>query len=328
MDRQEKTQPLPAAARMMWRDPAEWLRDGGYSSLRKALLSYMSGSGLGLRELAERVGLPYRTMFQLSRGSWISNEASQAVVAYLKANPVPLPRVPGKLYETAATREMDRLLAYINRGRWGTLYGPAGAQKTFLLEYRTAEAARKKDELNLIVYIRTSPSGMSPTVLMSRIGQALGATAGQCVDQLRRSVLDTLRKRMCSVALVLDEAQHLYSRIDTIETLREFGDLTGPQVGILVAGNEDVLRLFEPRGHMHFEQWRSRVQQHTRRVLGPSREEARTMVLGEMPGASEKAIEKILDGCTVNDPLSKRKYVNVRRLFHTLRDIGEARGAN
>jgi type II secretory pathway predicted ATPase ExeA len=266
-------------------------------------------------------------MLWFSRGeAWdrhgVGLTLAKALLDYIAAHPVPLPEVPGKLYETASTREMDKLLVYIARGRWGTLYGPAGAQKTFLLEYRAAELARRSDE-NPIVYLRTSPSGMSPTVLLGRIGQAIRAPWARHADGLRRSVLDVIRRRRSSVSIVVDEAQHLYSRIDTIETLRELGDLSGTRLGILVAGNEQVLRLFEPRQNVHFEQWRSRIQQKEVRVLGPSRGEARTMILGELPTASDKHIEALLAGCAVSDPIAKCDYINVRRLFNTLREIRE-----
>jgi type II secretory pathway predicted ATPase ExeA len=288
----------------------------------------MSRSGFGLRELADRTGIAHRTLLWFLRGAWDRNgiglTVAQALLDYIAANPVPLPEVPGKLYETAATREMDKLLYYIARGHWGTLYGPAGAQKTFLLEYRAAELARRSDE-NPIVYIRTTASGMSPTVLLGYIGQALRAPWAQHAHGLLRSVLDVVRRRRSPVAIVIDEAQQLYSRIDTLETLRALGDLAGTRIGILVAGNEQVLRLFEPRKNIHFEQWRSRIDQKEVRVLGPSGVEARSMVLGEIPTASDRQIEAILAGCAVKDPISKHDYINVRRLFNALREIREAR---
>lgn len=297
---------------------------------RQALHVYMSRAGLGLRAVADRIGCAHYTLRQFSSGSHYGNmgdvvgrSLGHAVLDYIAAHPAPMPELPGRLYETAATREMDRMLSYIGRGRWGTLYGPAGAQKTFLLEYRAAEAARRETEQR-IVYIRTSPSGMSPTVLLRRIAQALAAPYAQYCDEIRQSVIESLRLHSSCVALILDEAQHLYSRIDTLETLRELGDVARAKVGILVAGNEQVLRLFEARRSIHFEQWRSRIQQRELRVLGPSREEARTMILGEIPGMRAKQIEALLAGCAVNDPVTRREYINARRLFNTLRDIGEA----
>jgi len=293
---------------------------------RQALGPFLSGWGIGLPELAERTGLGPRGLSHFSRGVWDRDGShlsiAHAILDYIAAHPIPQAEGPGALYETAATRDMDKLLAYIARGGWGTLYGPAGAQKTFWLQYRAAELAKKNEE-NPMVYIRTSPSGMSPSVLLRRIGQALLAPYAQDTDGLRQAVLDTIRRRRSSFVIALDEAQHFYDRIDTIETLREIGDLVGTRAGILVAGNEDVLRLFEPRRRVHFEQWRSRIQQREVRVLGPSHAEARSMILGELPGTSEKRIEALLAGCAVKDPVSKREYINARRLFNTLRDMRE-----
>jgi hypothetical protein len=148
------------------------------------------------------------------------------------------------------------------------------------------------------------------------------------VDAVRQSLLYVLRRRKAGVAVALDEAQHLYSRIDTLETLREIGDLAGNRMGILVAGNEQVLDLFEPRRKVHFEQWRSRIQQLEECVFGPARAEARRMILGELPGTSSSQVEATIDGCEVKDPETHKPYVNARRLFNTLRDMrdmGEGR---
>lgn len=297
-------------------------------SARQALHLYMARTGLGLPALAERTGFALHSLRQFSSlgryGDGEGEHTAAQLMAFFAANPAPLPELPGRLYETQSTREMDRLLRYVARGRWGTLYGPAGAQKSFLLEYRAAQAAQR-EQTNLIC-LRTSPAGMSPNVLLRRIGAALAAPYAQYLDGIRQAVLYKLRQRRGTVSIVLDEAQHLYSRIDTLETLRELGDVAGARVGILLAGNERVLDLFEPRRHIHFEQWRSRIEQEQVRVLGPSREEGRRIVPAERPGMSGDQVEAILEGCMVADPVSKRKYVNARRLFNTLRDLADEHG--
>jgi type II secretory pathway predicted ATPase ExeA len=296
---------------------------------RKALHVYMSRTGFGLHTVAEFTGYAYHTLRQFSSSGRFGNSdglgepAARKLLEFFAANPATLPDLPGKLYESEATRTIDDMLASIRRGRWGTLYGPAGAQKTFLLEYRAAEAAREPEPW--LVYIRASASGMSPTVLLSRIARALSVPYAQSVDAVRQNLLYVLRRRKAGVAVALDEAQHLYSRIDTLETLREIGDLAGNRIGILVAGNEQVLDLFEPRRKVHFEQWRSRIQQLEECVLGPARAEARRMILGELPGTGPSQVEAIIDGCEVKDPKTGKTYVNARRLFNTLRDLRDMR---
>jgi type II secretory pathway predicted ATPase ExeA len=296
---------------------------------RKALHVYISRTGFGLRTVAEFTGYAYQTLRQFSSSGrfgdrdGLGEPAARKLLEFFAANPATLPDLPGNLYESEATRTMDAMLASIRRGRWGTLYGPAGAQKTFLLEYRAAEAAREPEPW--LVYIRASASGMSPTVLLSRIARALSVPYAQSVDAVRQNLLYVLRRRKAGVAVALDEAQHLYSRIDTLETLREIGDLAGNRMGILVAGNEQVLDLFEPRRKVHFEQWRSRIQQLEECVLGPSRAESRRMILGELPGSGSSQVEAIIDGCEVKDPKTGKTYVNARRLFNTLRDLRDMR---
>ncbi len=292
---------------------------------RRAVYVYMSRTGLTLRALADATGENYNVLRQfcswgrLGERDGLGEPMARRVLKWLEDNPAPLPDLPGRLYESHATRTMDEMLALIRRGRWGTLYGPAGAQKTFLLEYRAAEAAREPEPW--LVYIRTSPSGMSPSVLLGRISQALSVPYAYSVDGIRQNLLQALRRRKSPVAVALDEAQHLFPRVDTLETLREVGDLARARVGILVAGNEQVLRLFDPRRKVHFEQWRSRIQQLEEHILGPARPEARRMVTGEMPSLSAGKAEALIDSCEVKDPESGKTYVNARRLFNTLRDM-------
>jgi hypothetical protein len=86
-----------------------------------------------------------------------------------------------------------------------------------------------------------------------------------------------------------------------------------------------IRNLFEARRKVHFEQWRSRIQQLEECVLGPARAEARRMILGELAGIGSSQVEAIIDGCEVKDPKTHKAYVNVRRLFNTLRDLRDMR---
>ena len=123
------------------------------------------------------------------------------------------------------------------------------------------------------------------------------------------------------MVFVLDEAQHLYSWVETLETLREIGDLARERAGIIVAGNEQVEQIFEPRRHTFFEQWRSRIEQKRSASWGRRGKRRAEMISGEVGQVKESAAAPLLDDCTVNDPLSRRTYVNARRLFNSLRDI-------
>lgn len=308
---------------------------------RNALHVYMCRSGLTLPQLAERMGYsPYslRQFSSLARyGDSQGDVAGQAVLDWLKKHSLPAPTVPGKLYRTRATDQMDALLAHIRQGGWGVLYGPSGSQKSFLLEYRGAESAR--DGEPSIVYVRTSPSGMTPNVLLDRIAAALGAPYAQATDAVRQSVLYAVRQRRTSLALVLDEADALYKWVETLETLRELGDLARAGfgraglpaqagVGILVAGNERVMQIFENRRGVYFEKWRGRIEQEELRVIGPSVEEAAGIMRGELGELKPATVETVVEGCLVDDPVSRKRYVNAHRLFNAIRKIREKRGGN
>lgn len=294
-------------------------------NVRQDLRIYMSKTGWGISELAFRSGYAPRTILQFMSsaryGDAQGQSAARRLAQFMRENPAELPEFPGTLYVTEATRTMDRLIAHAIGGGWGIVYGPAGAQKTFLLEYRAAEAARR-EECEMVL-IGADPA-LSPRGLLGRIARGIAAPYTQQIETLREAILYTLRRRKRPVAIVVDEAQLLYPRIDTLETLRRLGDRARDRMGILVAGNEQVLHLFEPRRKVYFEQWRSRIEQEEAHVYGPNVSEARNILSAEIPGIKSAAAEEIIAQTTVSDPLSRRKYVNARRLFNTVRTFQRA----
>jgi DNA transposition AAA+ family ATPase len=301
---------------------------------RRELHVYMSRAGLSLADLAERIGYSTHSIRQFSSnaryGDGDGHLTAEVVSSWIQSNPLPVPELPGKLYQTRATRDMDAMLEHVRNGGWGVLYGPSGAQKSFLLEYRAAESAR--DAEPGVVYIRTSPSGMTAHVLLRRISAALGAPYAQYTDEVRRRVLYAIQRRRNSIALVLDEADALYRWVPTMETLREIGDLARTRpghagVGILVAGNERVMQIFENRRGVYFEKWRGRIEQKGLRVVGPSVEEAEEILAAEVGELKEKAIRMIVDGCMAADPVSRKGYVNMHRLFSAIRQVKARRGS-
>jgi len=292
---------------------------------RRELRVYMVRSGMGIPQLAEEIGSSYRTLTQ-----WVSHAQfgtsdgdpfAARVITWLRANPLPCPELPGRLYETRATREMDSLLEKISDGAWGILSGPSGSQKSFLLEYRGADAALGAEPR--VIYLRMSPSGMTPAVLLRRVAAAMGAGYAMSVEGLRQSILLALRRRRRSFALVLDEADHLYKWLDTLETLRELGDLARARlgragIGILVAGNERVWKIFEDRRSTYLEKWRARIEDEGLRVIGPSAQEAAQMLTGELGELKQATIDGIVEACAAQDPESNRLYVNAHRLWKVI----------
>jgi len=300
----------------------------GRDDVRHALRVYMSRTGLSLGEIALRSGFATQTLQQFVSAARFGTPATAGEITagrlagWLAENPAPLPELPGKLYPTEATRAMDRLIDHAREGGWGILYGPAGAQKTFLLEYRAAEAAHAPEPA--LVVVGADPD-LSPRALLGRVAAGLAAPYACQTDSLRQAILYALRQRKTPVALAIDEAQLLYSRVDTLEVLRRLGDAARQRMGILVAGNEQVINLFEPRRRNYFEQWRSRIDQERARVLGPSISEARAIVASELPEANASQTAAAVEASVVTDPIGKKQYVNARRLFNTIRAFQRVR---
>jgi type II secretory pathway predicted ATPase ExeA len=304
-------------------------------SVRNDLRIYMSRAGCGLREFSDRAGYAYQTMRQFASGSKFgtaseTGQTAQKLAEFMAANPPALPEFPGSLadgrshlYETEATRAMRGLIDDAREGVWGTCYGPAGAQKTFLFETVHAESVREPNPWFAMV---PAVERMSPRMILREINRAIAAPYAWQATTLRDSILYELRRRKNPVAVVIDEAQLLYPCVETLECLRRLGDLSRGRMGIIVAGNEEVVTLFEPRRHSSMEQWRSRIEQRSIRVLGPSKEEARKMVRSEIPGLNDAQVDFVIAKAIVEDPLPpKKRYVNMRRLFNALRDFKRER---
>jgi len=164
---------------------------------RKSIHLYMSKGQVGMSHISDLSGFAVTSLRQFSSiarlGDSDGEPMARKLLETLNANPLPLPDLPGKLYETRATKQMDALLEEVADGAWGILYGPSGSQKSFLLESRGAEQAREPEPR--IVYIRVSPSGMTPNVMLRRIAAAIGAPYAQYVDGMRQSILYTVRRR-------------------------------------------------------------------------------------------------------------------------------------
>ena len=300
--------------------------------VRKDLRVYMSRTGMDLHRIADLTGFAHRSLIQFASGARYGAgdgaDTAAALKSFMDVHPWQPPELPGHLYETAATREMDELIAYCRRGRWATLYGPAGGQKSFLLEYRAAEAARDAEPRIFWVPI---PGRMTPAGILRKISRAISAPYAQSADALRENIIYTVKARRSPLVLALDEMDLIEKDMDTLEAVRRLGDLLRGKLGLIVAGNEQIITLFKPRQGRYFEQWRSRIEQRELRVLGPTREEARGMVIAELGEAKDAQVAGLLDDCTVTDPLSRKKYISARRMFFAIdniRDLREKRGAN
>lgn len=288
---------------------------------RQQLHIYQARTGLSLREIADRVGYSPRSIAQFSSdqryGDGSGEFTAQALMSFFRTNPAPAPSLPGKLCETECSHAIDKMLAFIRLGGWGTLYGPSGTQKSFVLEYRAAECAR--DAEPVAIYIECSPR-LTPTALLRRIGAALGAPYAQYKEGILQSVLFTLRRRARPVAIAIDEAQHLDRAIDTLETVRDLGGKSKGKAGILISGNEGVFDIFRPRPGIYFEQWRGRLEQKKVRLPGLSREDAIKMLRSELGELRAATVETLL-GDPVKDPVTKEDYFSAHRIHNSIESL-------
>jgi DNA transposition AAA+ family ATPase len=281
-------------------------------------------TGLSLGEIAMRIGYARRSLIQYVSsaryGDGNGAETAGRIMHFIKTNPPEAPVFPGeKLYDTENVRVIDREIANARRGHFTLVYGPAGTQKSFVFEWRRAEAWRMALE-PAVVYVYADP-GMTPLWLVQEIALGLGAHVTSNRHATLRAILHTLRRRKSPVAIIIDEAQNLAKRLDTLETLRQVCDRG--HIGLLIAGHDNVENIFQPRGDGELTQWRSRVEQHRRCLPGLSESEAREIIQGEVGGVPPKVAETLIAGSMEHDLRKRKDYISARRLFNALRDFKE-----
>ena len=297
---------------------------------------YQARTNQSLSQIGWKLGYAPRTIMRFALGEHYGkgdgHTIAQAVAGLMEREPATLPDLPGRLYESDTTRKIDELLAFCGKGGWGTLYGPAGAQKTFPLEYRAAQAARMPEPSMVLVQ---AEADMTPRELLGRIAQGVGCGYAQSKEALRQLLLAAIRRRSSNLVIAVDEADRLYRREDTIETLRGFCDAlpdrrgnreqgTGNSgVGLLVAGNERVLKLFEPRKGVYFGGWRSRIGQKRVEAVYPTRQLAEEMLRGELGAIPQAAVDKAIEKAHSKDPVSGHEYIDLRFLKQQIEFLGE-----
>lgn len=295
---------------------------------REALRQYQMRTGLSVGQIALRMGYSRRSLIQFASyaryGDGEGRETARRAIEFIKANPPEAPELPGaRLYDTENVRLIDREISNARRGHFTLVYGPAGTQKSFVFEWRTAEAWREALEPG-VVYVYADPD-MSPLSLLQEIALGLGAYLASNRHTTLRAILYALRHRKSPVAIIIDEAQNIAKRFDTLETVRQVCDRG--RIGLLLAGHDNVENIFQPRGDGQLAQWRSRVEQHRRCLPGLSNSEAREIVRGELGVVPEKVIETLVSGSMEHDSRKRKDYISARRLFNTLRDFQERRGS-
>jgi Cdc6-like AAA superfamily ATPase len=302
------------------------MNDTPRDAARENLRLYQMRTGLSLGEIAVRMGMARHSLMQFNSagrygGSGDGAETAKRIECFIDSNPPEAPDLPGKIYMTENVRIIDRAIRKVQAGHWVLIYGAPATQKSFVFEYRMAEAWQKSLEAG-VVYVYAQMN-MTPLALLEEIAVGLGAYVGKDRHATLRNILYTLRRRKSPVAIIIDEAQHLAKRLDTLEILREVADRG--RIGLLIAGHDNVEDIFRPRPDCQLEQWRSRVEQHRYCLPGLSEQEAREILRDDLGALPERTMKTFVEGSTVDDTRKRTRYISARRLFNAIRDFKEKR---
>jgi type II secretory pathway predicted ATPase ExeA len=293
---------------------------------------YMSRTGLTVQDFAHRIGYGHSTMRLFLTGNYhnVGRSAVQLVktaTAFMDAHPIgEQAQILGDLYETANVQLIKQTFAKLLENPVAyMIYAPPGSQKSFVLEHQVAELNRSEiSKPNgcraFYIYAR---NGIRPRDLIRRVAVACGSRNSSDIEPMIQNIRFDFRNQR--VVLVIDEAQHL--SIDCFEVLRELLDRP-PYFSLLFAGSHDLKAFFDKLSAT-LEQWNSRI---IAKVLLPGLQpdEARAIILREIGDRLEGLDESkqstlmntLIDRATVQDAYAaKRKYINIRSLTNSLRQL-------
>ncbi|MFC6645473.1 AAA family ATPase [Granulicella cerasi] len=221
-------------------------------------------------------------------------------------------------YETSSVTDVRRAtLNALNRGTAYIVDGPPGTQKTHALLHVGGEI--KEQDLGRFVYVYARINH-SPQSFLMECCCAAGIPNRGTIDQLLRKLRFFLAGKR--TVFVVDEAQHLDNA--GLEVLRQLLDLP-PYFGVVLAGSHDLTQRVS---HWQMEQWRSRVRK-TIFLNGPSREEARAILRGELGQHIPDAVcDQTIASCTSAGVRTVRKgnkaveqpyeFISARDLFFSI----------
>jgi DNA transposition AAA+ family ATPase len=291
---------------------------------RSAVLAYQNRTGLNLRQLAGRLGYAYQTLKQFvsetKYGDGNGDATARMILTFIALHPPERPALPGRLYSTENVRILDEMIAQALGGAIVLAYGPPGTQKSFVFEYRMAEAWGKTLQPSL-GYIYAAPQ-MGLHAFAVAAAKAIGTPA----SGIRQNIIDSAVSALCSrkqtTALIVDEAHHLGGRLDTLEVLRELVDRA--RLGVVLAGHDNLEEIFQSKKAGPLEQWFSRVDFH-RRLPGLHENEIRSIAREELGQVPHVTLDKLVESCRVKDYREGKLYLSMRRLMKILGQLRAAR---
>jgi DNA transposition AAA+ family ATPase len=231
----------------------------------------------------------------------------------------PLPKKPGRLYDTANVRMLDAHIAHAKAGQIILDYGPPGTQKTFVFEYRRAEAIERDPREPEVLYVCCAPA-MSAKALLAHLALELRIYPRGSRDSLMAAILSRLGERAKLPALLVDEAHRLERQYVTIETLRDIAD--HGHVGMVIAGHDNLENIFRAES-LVMEQWVSRVDQG-HRLPGLSEAEVRQIAENELGPRKARVFDGIVAEVRVRDARMGQEYFSMRRLVKLLRQVARS----
>ena len=298
------------------------------AAVQERVRGYMPLAGLTIKEFAFRVGYGANSLTWFMTGKYHTTGGTisdvrirRALTDFMDANPVEITTQAGggNLYETSNVSVMRHWFEYCLATReMAFVYGPPGAQKTFVLRHLEAEHNRRELPKNghgtRAHYVYCSEQ-ITPRELLKKMARAAAIESRQTILGLIDNMAHHLGKRR--TLFVLDEAQHL--SIPCLEIVRELNDCE-PHCGVLLSGSHKLQQLFQQRA-AELEQWNSRIANGVS-LPGISTPEAVTIVEAELGILKPEKLKQLLDDSYAVDGYSKnKKYISARRLFRQVARI-------
>ncbi len=296
--------------------------------LRARTRAYMATAQLTMPQMAQRINYGRSSLAYFMAGTYISSGFAQtdvqirkALCDYMDANPVEVETgTHGRLHETGNVAVMRKWFQHcIDRREMVGIYGPPGAQKTFVFEHLVAEHNAREIPKNghgTRAYYVYCSQDISKRDLLRAMCRAAALPSGRGIQELINTIAHALQSRRA--LFVLDEAQHL--SIPCLEIVRQLNDRK-PNVGIILSGSHRLFELFREKAP-ELEQWNSRIHAFVE-LPGIAAAEVYAILEAELGPMSMAEMKDFLQDITVTDRFGKktRSYYSARRLFRTINGL-------
>ena len=227
------------------------MNTNGITDARESLIRYLANGQTNQSKVAKEVGVSKTAISLFLKGTYTGNntELAEKINQFLRMVTArkAVIKKPGICLDVGNTNDilMRVKIAHMQNDIL-LIYGPAGSGKTTALKHYSQQN-------NGVIYVEADGTIKNPhgilMLILSTMGEDTKGTTAAMMQRLVRMLTGTNR------LIIIDEAQHMTTK--AFDVIRALNDKAG--VGLVYAGNPDILRRMYGRQEEELDQLYSRI---------------------------------------------------------------------